>query len=212
MPGATPQPVFDGEEDALRHALRVLASSREGVLSFGDVRQRVRFVSDNASGRLVCAVPPAALLATDHVLFIPDESDDALQLIVTPEETVESTATDRWQAHHGPPDHPRWALLWIESVKHGAWVFDGEALMIPNALSGAEASLCKRLNADKALLARLCQRYAGVVVPGPTCVGVDPGGLHVRASFGVIRVPFPRDATDADDAASMIESMARASA
>lgn len=207
--GIDPLHEGDGEEDALSHARSVLSASREGVLLFGEQHTAVKFVTDHQTGRLIVSVPAAVLLATDHTLAVPEDSDDALQLLVTPEQVEESVSTDRWMAFHGTPEHVRWAELWVESAKHGAWVFDGEAFMLPNALAPAEPSLCKRLNADKAALARVCQRYAGVVVPSPTCVGVDPAGLYVRAAFGVVRVSFDRGARDGDDAAAVIDAMVK---
>lgn len=207
--GIDPLHEGDGEEDALSHARSVLGAYREGVLLFGEHHVPVKFVTAHESGRLIASLPAAALLASDHTLMVPEESDDALQLMVTPEQVSESAATDRWMAFHGTPEHVRWADLWIESAKHGAWVFDGEALMLPNPLAPAEPAACKRLNGDKAALARVCQRYAGVVIPSPTCVGIDPAGLYVRASFGVVRVAFERETRDADDAMAVIDAMVR---
>ncbi len=198
------------EDEALGHARRVLASSREGVLLFGEQHTPVKFIADPESGHLVFSVPAAALLASDHTLMVPEDSDDALQLMVTPDEIEESVVTDRWQAYHGMPEHVRWAQGWIESAKHGPWVFDGEALMGGNPLAGEEAAVCKRLNADKAALARLCQRFAGVPVPVPTCVGCDPEGLYVRASFGVVRVAFDGRAASGADVERMVGEMLKA--
>lgn len=210
MSDVDPTPGDPTETDALEHARRVLASSRDGVLQFGETQVPLKFIADGRTARLIACVPAAVMLASDHTLFVPEESDEALQLMVTPEEAPESEATDRWQAYHGQPEHVRWAELWVESGKHGAWVFDGEALTLPNPLVESEAALCRAVNADKALLAKVCQRHAGVVAPSPTCVGVDPGGLYVRAPFGVVRVWFEREAGGADGAKAAYEALARA--
>jgi len=207
---ADPMREHESEEAALRHARAVFASSREGVLLFNEQHLSVKFVTDPATGHPVISVPAAALLASDHTLMVPEDSDDALQLMITPDQIEESGVTDRWMAYHGQPEQVRWADAWIESVKHGPWVFDGEALMTPNALADIEPAACKRLNAEKAALARLCQRYAGVPVPVPTCVGVDPDGLYVRAAFGVVRVPFEHAATDQAELDGIISAMLRA--
>lgn len=197
----------DGDAAALAHARRVLESSREGVLCFEEHTLPVKFIADGADGRLVLNVPAATLLATDHTLMTPEESDDALQLLITPEEIGESALTDRWQAYHGGAEHTKWCAAWIESARHGSWVFDGEAMMVANLLAGAEAALCKGFNADKAALSKLCQRFAGVPVPVPTCVGVDQGGLYVRAAFGVVRVAFERDVGDGPGAERAVAEM-----
>lgn len=205
-------PTRDGqsEDEALQHAVRVLASSREGVLLFGEQHISVKFITDPATGHLILSVPVAVLMASDHTLMVPEDSDDALQLMVTPDQIEESGVTDRWLAYHGTPEHVRWAQAWIESAKHGPWVFDGEAMMQPNPLAAEEPAVCKRLNADKAALARLCQRYAGVPVPVPTCVGCDPEGLYVRAAFGVVRVPFDNPAESAEQIDGTLAAMLKA--
>jgi len=185
----------DDDAIALEHALDVLDASREGVLSIGgEQRIPLRYVVAGADGRLVASVPVAALLAHELILHVPEETDDALQLLLSVEEIAESADTDRWQAHHGQPEHVRWGAMFIDSAKHGPWVFDGDAMMRPNPLTAAEPALCKLANADKAALVRACQRYAGLVVPDPVCVGADPRGLHIRARFGVVRLRFPGEA------------------
>lgn len=186
-----------GEDDespaelaALDHAQAVLAAECQGKLRFDSHSIDLKYVTDPQTGRLAASIPAAVFLATEHVLFVPEETDDALQLLLSVEECQECAGSDRWQAYHGQPEHVRWGLFWIDSVRHGPWVFDGEAFSVPNPVAGEECGICKMLNTDASKLAALCQRFAGVVVPHPVCVGVDPRGLHVRARFGVVRVPF----------------------
>ena len=211
MPPTPHDPMRDdqSELDALDHAHAVLSASRTGLLHFGERTMDLKFVVANETGRIIASVPAAVLLATDHTLMVPEETDDALQLLLTPEEAAESDSTDRWLAYHGQPEHVRWVEFWIESARHGPWVFDGEAMMRPNTVAAAEPAVCKKLNADRAALARVCQRHAGVVVPTPTCVGVDAGGLYVRAAFGVVRVPFERHAQDTTDLTTLIDALVK---
>lgn len=192
---------------ALEHALSVLDASREGVLQFAGETIPIRFIVNGANGRLIASIPAAALLAVDAVLHVPEETPDALQLQLSLDEAQEGPATDQWQAHHGQPEHVRWSEFTIDAARHGAWVFDGDAMMRPNTVAPGEAALCRTLNSDKPRLAALCQRFAGLVVPDPTCVAVDPAGIVVRARFGVVRVFFPQRAADAEAAKSQIESM-----
>lgn len=202
MASAHDQP--DDEAPALEHAQQCLVSLTEGALRFDDHGLLLKFVHDPANGRLVAPVPVAVFSAAEHVLFLPDETPDALQLLVSPEEVGESATTDRWMMYHGEPEDVRWASFWIDGGRHGPWVFDGEALAIPNPLVRDEPSLCKTANADRARLAAACQRFAGVVVPDPVCVGVDPRGLHVRARFGVVRVCFDESGRSVADAAAAL--------
>ena len=196
------------ELDAIGEAYEALVADCIGVLRFGDDDVvPIKFVIDNETGRLVATVPVAVLLAVDQVLFVPDERDGALQLMLSPDEMEEGPATDRWQAFHGAPEHVRWGAFWIDSARYGAWVLDGEALMQPNALAKDEPALCRRLNEDSGRLAAICQRYAGVVVPSPVCVGVDGGGIHVRARFGVVRVRFEERVGSGEEAMRVIEQM-----
>lgn len=189
------------EGGALDHAQAVLLGQAEGDLRFDEHGFRLKFVHDPASGRLVASVPVAVFSAAEHVLFLPEETEDALQLLISPEDVGESAVTDRWMAYHGEPEHVRWASFWIDGARHGPWVFDGEALSVANPLLKEEAGLCRAANADRTKLAAACERMAGVAVPDAVCVGVDPRGLHVRARFGVVRVQFREDGAAVSDAA-----------
>ena len=200
-----------GEADAETRALGVgrtlLEANREGTLCFDDHHVPVKFVSESASGRLVASVPVATFFADEHVLWVPEEHEDALQCLVSPEEIEESHATDRWMAFHGEPEHVRWAAFWIDSARHGPWVFDGDAMAEPNALAEIEPRLVRAMNADPAALATLCERASGSPTPDPLCVGVDPRGVYVRARFGVVRVAFEEACEDGAAAERLIASL-----
>ena len=185
----------------------------------------MRFVNEHATGRLIASVPSATFFSQHLVLSVPDETDDALQLMVSAEEIDESRVTDRWLAFHLSqagyseshvqddaepgrefPDHTKWAAFWVDSAKHGPWVFDGDALMLPNPLAELEPGVCRTLNADKATLARLCAAHTGADSVGaevvgvesqgePTCVGLDPAGIYARLAHGVVHIPFPGPAS-----------------
>jgi len=184
------------EDEALEHGVEVLRSNCVGLLAFDEAEVGIRYVLDPATGRLVAPVPVAA----ENVLYAPELTDDALRLLLSPEQIEESSMTDRWQVYHGEPEHVRWAMYWIDSAKHGPWVFDGDAMMRPNPLASEEPALCKEFNADPPRLRTLCLRGAGVEVAQPLCVGVDDGGMHVRAPFGIVRIKFPMEANEAGQA------------
>ncbi len=163
----------------------------------------IRFVIDHGSGRVVFPSSELVFGAEERVLYVPEEASEALQLLLVdptrPDPDTEESC-DRWKAYHGTPEHPRWASCAIESGRLEGAVVEGELLMTPNPLRSVEARVCKRLNADRPLLTRLCTRFAGVEVPEPLCVGVDPGGLDVRARFGIVRVPFKSEAETPEQA------------
>lgn len=184
------------EHTALDHARSVLSTYREAILFMDDQHTPIHFVSDHDTGRLIASVPAATFFASHHAMFVPEETDDALQLLLSCEEIEECFATDRWMAFHMGdsefPEHTKWAAFWIDSAKHGPWVFDGEAFMTPNPVAKLEPKACKAINARSNDLARVTAALTGAdATEGALCVGVDPGGLYVRLRHGVVRVPFP---------------------
>lgn len=185
-----------------------LRSHHEGTLiADGLAYLKVRFVVDNDSGCLIMTVPSRVLNAREVVLFVPEElppDEPELQVLVNLEEYPEGPGADRWQAYHGQAHYPRWAKLTIESARFAGALVEPETLRCPNPLGRHESSLCRRLNADRARLRRVCQAVTGVDVREPVAVGVDPLGVDVRARFGVVRLTFPTPAWDAPAAEQQI--------
>ncbi len=194
-------------EPSVLDAAEFLATYREGVLFADGSPMARRFVSDPDSGRLLIPVPPEVAEAGEHVLHIPEESDDAMALMVTVEVVHPDTlaACDRYLAYHGAAEDARWIACRIEAAKWGGVVLDGPVLQQPNPLAGAEGRLCKRVNADPPRLAAAMRSHRNLEIPGALCVGVDPGGLHVRSRFGVVRVRFAKAASTEAEAGAAIE-------
>ena len=204
------------ESMALDHAIGVLATCREGILRFAEHHVPIKFVVANADGRLIASVPVATFFSAEHMLFVPEESDEALQLLLSVEQIEESHDTDRWLAHHlnpelgiDQPEHTKWAACWIDSARHGPWVFDGDPFMQPNPIAADEPRLCKAINADPDRLRAIATHAADTDIDNPICVAVDQHGLLFRARFGVIRAAFDEPATDAAAAERGIERLAR---
>jgi hypothetical protein len=192
------------DQTTMDEAQRCLAAHRVGTLSFGEHVRPVKFIIDNDDGRIICPVMSAALEEPELVLFIPEESDESLQLLLGAEEIDEkdhALSIDRWMAHHGEPDDIYWVACWIDAARHGPHVIDGDAMMGGNVLKGSEAATCRRLNNAKDDLRALCSRFGKMDVEDPVCVGVTPRGLSVRTRFDVIFVPFDSyiDTADALD-------------
>jgi len=187
---------------------RHLRSFSEGLLHFDDLTLRRALILDPATGDPVCPVPPAVLSAAQTVLHIPDEVDDALQLLVQPVEINpdRDAAADRWRIYHGAPRDPRWARLEIQSARRGREVLDGADLRGPAPLGRDEPRLIALLNQDLSTLARLCRAATGVTPADPRAAGVDPDGIDIRARFGIIRIPFDPPADSAADAESIIRA------
>lgn len=198
-------------EPPILDAAEFLATYREGILFADGSPSPRRFVSDPASGRLLIPVPPEVADAAEHVLHIPEESDDAMALMVSVALVHPDTlpACDRYLAYHGPAQEPRWIACRIDAAKWGGVVLDGPLLQKPNPLAVAEGRLCKRANADPARLAAAMKAHRNLEIPAPLCVGVDPGGLHVRSRFGVVRVRFPRPAMSESEARASIDHFLR---
>ncbi len=205
-----PTPVHDPGEDeavALATVVRTLRTHRVGTLHFDDHFIPTPFITDPGSGRLILAVPEACFFAHEHIFFIPEEAEDALQLLLSPERAEESALTDRWMAYHGEPEHVRWAECYIDAAKRTPWVFDGDAMMLPNAIAGDESRLVRIMNADKSALARVASDAVSKDVPDPVGVGVDEDGAYVRARFGVVRLHFRERAADAGEAESLLREL-----
>jgi len=189
-------------------ALRFLRAERAGELAFEGHVRPLKFVTDNRTGHVVAPLMVAALESGEVVLHIPEEDEDALQLLCTPEPIDENDeAADRWRIYHGEPEDVRWARLHIETARWGPVVYDGEAFMVENPLAADEPRLCKKLNQDKDALKNLVAAAGHAEIADPLCVGADPDGLHIRARFGVNRVEFPRRADSAADVEKMIGEM-----
>jgi hypothetical protein len=194
-------------EPPILDAAEFLATYREGILFADGSPTPRRFVSDPASGRLLIPVPPEIADAGEHVLHIPEESDDAMALMVSIDLVHPDTlpACDRYLAYHGPAQDARWIACRIDAAKWGGIVLDGPLLQQPNPLAPAEGRLCKRANASPPRLFAALLAHRNLDIPAPLCVGVDPGGLHIRSRFGVVRIRFPRPAATEAAAAAAIE-------
>lgn len=200
---------------AAREATSILRRYRSGSLLASDTVTTVRFVLDPHSGRVLVPVPRQIESAEQFVLFLPEESDGALQLLLFPaKETPAEALIDRWRIYHlttpsiesGEYD-PVWRMFVVDTARLRDAVIDGEFLTLLNPLIGVEPAVCKSLNADKARLARLCRAEAGLAVESPVCVGIDPEGLHIRTRLGVERIPFEAPLKSADAATQHIDAM-----
>ncbi len=187
-----------------------LLNHRLGVLNADGAFRPVRFIIDGVTGDLVF---PAALSVTESeelVLHIPREQPDGdreLQLLLSARAIEASGVCDRWAGYHGPPDRASFVSCRIESAKFDAQVVDAAELALVNTIRADESRLRKRANSDKARLRSACVRRAGVPIPEPVVVGVDQFGVDVRATLGIVRIPFAWMAADGGDADRCLEDL-----
>ena len=198
-------------DDPVLAARAFLGCHRAGELQFDDNVLPWKFVIDPADGRLCGPVMVAAILASQHVLHLPEESDDpgAMRVLLSPEQLDDDPPiADRWRIYHGEPEDVRWCAFWVDFAKWAGVVVDGDALMQTHPYAADVPGMLKDLNADAARLRALCATIAGVAdVESPVAVGVDPLGVDVRARFDVLRLPFDAEAPDADAARAMIAGL-----
>jgi len=200
------------EAEIITGARAFLRANLTGTIGFDEEFIPIKVVVA-PDGALVAPVMVAMLRALDVVIFLPAEDDAAMQLQVTLEEIQDSgehaALCDRWRIYHGEPEDVRWARISIDAAKFDGRMFDGLALMEPNALAEAEPRICRKVNAEmRELLKRACLRVAEVEIEDPRLVGVDSLGFDVRGRFDVVRLDADPEIVDEADALAALEELA----
>ncbi|HYD00875.1 MAG TPA: hypothetical protein VEB22_06575 [Phycisphaerales bacterium] len=190
------------------------SKGRRGVVEINERLEPAGFVIGNG----VVLLPAPGFMkdgrVEDATLSVPDEGEDALALQLEvrllPEgdgPSEHARLLDRWEAYHGRRGAARFMVGVAQAARLGNAVVDGEELSVVNTL-GNEPALLRRLNADRAALARGVKRLTGNEAFEPTAVGVDQRGVDVRTRTGVFRVPGPRGKQlDDDGAAAMVSEL-----
>ena len=199
-------------ESVIDEAHAFLRAHATGDLRFEENLRPIKYVI-HPDGRLIAPVMVAMLRAFDHVLFVPEYAEGAMELQLTLEQFdergPEGAAADRWRIYHGEPDDVRWAFMVIDAARYGEMVIDGQALMRPNPLAKVEGQICRTINQNHLDdLRQLCARFGSMEVEQPVMVGIDPLGIDVRARFDMVRVPSIRPMTSAEDALRVLQNMA----
>lgn len=196
---------------ALR-ARALLRAHTLGVLLADETPTPVRYCVLPDSGALVVDADRDILDASEWVLMIPEESfAPPLSLLLSLEETSNEALHDRHRAYHGESPLTHYAVASILGGKlDNSEVIDGDELQQPNPLAHAISRLGRLLNADRAVLASICETLTGAAPEEPTAVGIDPNGFDVRARFGVIRARFDAPCPDEDSARASIERLIEA--
>ena len=196
-------------------AYRFLRSNSVADFRFDEHIVPIKYVITH-DGLIATPVMTAMLQTLDTVLFIPEASEDALEIMVSVQQFEETEAdggriADRWRIYHGEPDDVCWATMLIDCIRYAGLVFDGEAFMQQNLFAADEAGFCRTMNAEaRPLLSDLCKVTKDIEVPDPVCVGIDPLGIDIRARFGIVRVPVEAPAENVDELRKELEDLARA--
>ncbi len=195
------------EQEVARVAWAFLRSNSTCTLRFGENMQDMSYVIA-PSGELVISAMVAMLQPCDTIMYVPDYGDDCMEMHVSLEQFSEEGSdgflADRWQVYHGEPPDMQWARVNIDAARFHEMFIDGEYLQQENVLQDDEAQLCKTLNQtciDR--VSEVCKTKTSVDVEEPVVVGVDSLGLDVRATFGIVRVPFDSPVQTGDDVIGM---------
>ena len=143
------------------------------------------------NGTLVISAMIAMLQPCDTVMFVPEYVHDCMELHVSLQQFNENEngiLTDRWQAYHGEPPDTQWAIVTIDAARFHEQFIEGDALCRENPFASHEVEICKELNNQQDLVRSICVSKTNVEIPAPFVVGVDPLGIDVRATFGIVRI------------------------
>lgn len=202
-------PLIDPE---VRPPLSWMHGHLSGTLSFDENVMPLKVVIDH-EGRLVAPVMVAMLTAGETILYLPDEDESSLHLMVTLEQFEENGPdghlADRWRIYHGEPDDVRWAIMHIEAGRLNGVFYDGDGLLLPNPLGRFEAAICRWANEELVEgLRTACLREREIEIREPRLVGIDPLGFDVRGRFEVVRLDAPAVMGDEETARRTLERIA----
>lgn len=199
-------PMIDPE---LRLPLGWLHGHLSGLFRFDENVMPMKVVVEH-EGRLVAPVMVAMLTANETVLYLPDEEESSLHLMVTLEQFEENGPdghlADRWRIYHGEPEDVRWAIMHIEAGRLEGVFYDGDGLLMPNALGPFESGICRWANEERVDgLRAACLREREIEISEPRLVGVDPLGFDVRGRFEVVRLDAEAPMRSEEEARSTLE-------
>ena len=196
------------EQSMSESAWKFLRSNTTATIKFGEHTRNLSYVIAK-TGELIIPAMVAMLQPCDTVMFVPDYSDDCMELHVSLRQFFatgeDGLLSDRWNVYHGESPDVQWAMVDIDAARFHDMFIDGESMCRENCLAEIEPALCKELNATyKDAVRNLCSENTSVDVFDPVVVGVDSLGLDVRASFGIIRVTANTDLTSVNDVYAML--------
>lgn len=211
MPSRPPTPTDPSPHGhgAAAAILRLIRAHRSATLVTPEAARPCPTIIDPATGRLVAALESDEALLDAATLFIPDESNDALQLLVLPgsSEPATDAARDRYTAFHGAPTLPALLSLTLDGARHLDVIVDASEIDLGDPFPTEAASIRRALNADRHALGRICTKL-GIELglragESPVALSVDPHGIDLKGPLGLRRYDFERPARDAADLRAM---------
>ena len=196
-------------EQAIRDvAWAFLRCNSTASLRFGEHLHNIVFAIGH-QGEIVISAMYAMLQPCDTILYVPDYSEDCMEMHVSirqfSEHGEEGHLADRWQVYHGTPPDVQWAILEVDAARFHEMFIDGEGLQRENPFASEEPALCKQLNTShQAQVVKACSTNTHVDVKNPLVVGIDPLGIDVRASHGIIRIQFETELHNTSDVLELI--------
>ena len=186
-----------------------IRSERHAVLVGDGVPLEVKTVLDNTTGEFVFPVSAFALDARESVLWLPEERNNAMQILVDLSEIDGSNSepADRWRIYHGEPTDNNWVAASQLAVRFGALVADGSDIELSNPLAKDEPALCKEFNADRGRLGSLATAFDARSTGDGLLVGVDPMGIDIKTRFDIVRLPFGERVVEGQEAAKHIHNL-----
>lgn len=201
--------MLDPNANILHRAMHLMRSAWSCTLLFDETPFETQCMIDPRTGQFLVAIINDALEATDVTLACPRDSfDTRLRISIQLDQTVSEEQYDRFTAYHLPAAAPLLARASYEYAKlDSGEVITPDQCPLVNPLVDQYGPLCRTLNADRDRLARLCLSISGVKHEQPLAVGVDPDGIDIRASFGLVRIKLPDQIADPTDALSTIQAL-----
>ena len=182
------------EQKIAQKAWTFLRSNTTCTLQFGENMEEMSYVI-SPEGNLVISVMVAMLQPCDTIMYIPEYGEDCMEMHVSLEQFSEYGSdgflADKWQVYHGEPPDVQWARVNIDAARFHQMFIDGEFLQQKNQLHEQEVLICKELNTSMLKkVQEYCVAVTKVEVENPIVVGVDSYGVDLRATFGIVRIPF----------------------
>lgn len=204
-------------ESLAAQVVRLVRGARIGCVLGDGFTERIRYIVDGPTGRLVFPAPPSIAALESLVLCVPDEAPETgpeAQLLLideanTPASTLASASRDRWEAWFGRSHPARWVDASIESAKFNGQVADDAPIDCTNPWWKHEGSLCKALNQDRARLEQACVKARGRATPGALAVAIDPSGVDVRCDAALEPIRVEVNAWEGLDPSNAMEAVTR---